>query len=89
MEELFLLVAAFAVAPIAWRWRVAGLLLGVAVVFVVNQLRVLTLFYAWRADHSLFDLLHGTVTPIAVVLLVSAYYYAWLVLSDQRAAAPT
>jgi exosortase/archaeosortase family protein len=88
IEALFLLLAAFAVAPIEWRRRITGVTVGIAVVFIVNQLRVLTLFYAWRADHSLFDVLHGTVTPIAVILLVSAYYYLWLA-SSARAAAPT
>jgi exosortase/archaeosortase family protein len=78
MEALFLLAAAFAVAPLAPRQRIRGVLLGVAVVFVVNQLRILALFYAYRADASLFESLHGTVAPIAVVLVVLAYFYAWL-----------
>ena len=81
LEALFLLCAAFAVAPLSWRPRVSGLLLGVAVVFVVNQARILLLFYAYRADHAWFDPLHATVTPIAVVLLVCAYFYTWLYLN--------
>ena len=78
METLFLLVAAFLVAPLPGRLRWQGLLLGTVVVFVVNQLRILTLFYVFRADANWFDPLHGTVTPIAVVLLVAAYFYSWL-----------
>jgi hypothetical protein len=70
----------------AWSLRVAGFLVGALLVFIVNQLRVLTLFYAWRADHALFDLLHGTVTPVAVVLSVCAYYYACLAFAVRRAA---
>ena len=86
MEALFLLFAAFAIAPIAWRSRWVGLLLGIAVVFIVNQARILLLFYAYRADHALFDPLHGIVTPIAVVLAVSAYFYVWLIHARRRAA---
>jgi exosortase/archaeosortase family protein len=87
LEALFLLSAAFSVAPISWRSRGGGLLLGCAVVFLINQARILVLFYAYRADHSLFDPLHAMVTPIVVILLVCAYFYAWLLYSDRRVAA--
>jgi exosortase/archaeosortase family protein len=78
MEAMFLLSSAFLVAPASWTLRAKGLLFGVAVVFFVNQARILALFYAYRTDASLFDPLHGTVTPIVVILVVSAYFYAWL-----------
>lgn len=77
LEAMFLLCAAFLVAPMSWRKRWQGLLLGTAFVYVVNQVRILILFYAFRADRQLFDSLHATVTPIAVVLLICTYFYAW------------
>lgn len=88
LEALFLLIAAFAVAPISFRARLLGLLVGVPVVFVVNQARILALFYAYRSDHSLFDPLHGMVLPIVVVLVVACYFYAWLAY-DNRHVAPS
>jgi exosortase family protein XrtM len=88
IEALFLLCAAFAVVPLPWRQRVTGLLLGSGVIFVVNQARILLLFYAYRASHDWFDPLHAMITPIAVILAVSAYFYAWLVhCTRDRAAA--
>jgi len=87
-EALFLLSAALAVAPISLRQRVTGLLIGMAVVFLVNQARIVLLFYAYRASHQWFDSLHATITPIGVVLLVSAYFYVWLVYSSRRLAPP-
>jgi exosortase family protein XrtM len=86
IEALFLLCAAFAVVHLPWRQRIVGLLLGTAVIFVVNQARILLLFYAYRSNHAWFDPLHAMVTPIAVVLLVSAYFYAWLVHCGRPAA---
>jgi len=86
-ETLFLLAAAFTVAPLSRRARAAGFLLGVPVVFAVNQLRILALFYANRGHPALFDLLHATVTPIAVVVLVAGYFHVWLV-AHPRTAAP-
>jgi exosortase/archaeosortase family protein len=84
-EALFLLAAAFAVAPLSWGSRLLGFALGIGVVFVVNQARILALFYAFRNDASLFDLLHGSITPIAVILLVCAYFYGWLVYAPRLA----
>jgi exosortase/archaeosortase family protein len=77
-EALFLLTAAFVAASLPWRHRLTGFLLGLPVVFAVNELRILALFYANRADRGLFDLLHATVTPIAVIILVAGYFYVWL-----------
>jgi exosortase family protein XrtM len=77
-EALFLVLAAFLVAPGPWRSRVMGFFLGLAVVFVVNELRILVLFYAYRYDHALFNPMHAIVTPIAVVLAIGFYFYVWI-----------
>jgi exosortase family protein XrtM len=89
LGALFLLIAAFAVAPLDWRWRLGGMAVGVPIVFVVNEARILALFYALRASPALFDALHATVTPIAVVVLVCCYFYAWLAHASRRSAAQT
>jgi exosortase/archaeosortase family protein len=85
MEALFLLLAAFVIAPLGYGWRLRGLLLGIGVVYLVNQLRILALFYAYRTDHALFDALHGTVTPIAVVIAVGCYFHGWLAYARRHA----
>jgi len=82
-ETLFTLWAAFTIAPLAWRLRLLGMLAGTVVVFAVNEARILTLFYAYRADHRLFDLLHGSVTPIVLILIVLAFFYAWLTVANR------
>jgi exosortase/archaeosortase family protein len=87
LEALFMLLAAFAVAPLSWCSRLGGVLLGCAVVFATNQARILVLFYTYRADRELFDPLHAMVTPIAVILVVCVYFHAWLSYSHRRRAA--
>lgn len=78
LEALFLLAAAFAVAPLEWRRRLGGAALGIPVVLVVNQARILALFYSLRVDPPLFDALHASVTPIALVVVLCCYFYVWL-----------
>lgn len=86
LDALFLLFSAFIVAPMSWKTRLIGLSWGVPVVFAINQVRILTLFYAYRESPMLFDALHSTVAPILIVLLVGAYFYAWLSVSARAAA---
>jgi exosortase/archaeosortase family protein len=77
-DLLFLLVSAMAVAPMGWAARVAGVLAGVALVFVLNLARVIGLLYALQHDRALFDLLHGTLLPLVLVALVCGFFVAWL-----------
>jgi exosortase family protein XrtM len=88
-ETLFLLLAGFAVAPLGPLSRLLGALLGIPLVYALNQARILALFYAHRRDTELFDLLHGYLTPILMVLVVALYFHGWLLRSDQPAAAST
>jgi exosortase/archaeosortase family protein len=78
MEILFLLVAGFVVAPLPWRARLLGTLAGIPVVYLLNLARILVLFYTRHADIKVFDVIHGIVTPVLMVVSIAAFYYAWL-----------
>lgn len=86
-EVLFLLCAAFASAALPWRARLSGVLAGTLLVFMLNQGRILALFYAYRSDKALFDLLHGTVAPLLLIALSALFFLFWL--ARYGAAAPT
>lgn len=77
-EVMFLLIAAFAAVNLDWRRKLIGLALGLGLVFVLNQARILALFYAFRNERSLFDILHTTVLPAVLIALVALYFYAVL-----------
>jgi len=78
MEVMFLLVAAFLAIRMDLKARLVGLVLGIGLVFMANQVRILALFYAFRADRALFDVLHTTVLPVVLVSIVALYFYAFL-----------
>jgi exosortase/archaeosortase family protein len=77
-EVVFLMVSAMLVAPLAWRRRLLGLVTGTLLVFTLNQARVLALFYAFRSDRGLFDMLHGVVAPLLLILAAAAFFVVWL-----------
>ena len=85
VDVLLLLAAALAAAPLPLRSRLAGLAIGAVVVFGLNQVRIVALFFANRADRELFALLHGTVTPLLMVAAVALFFTAWM---GRRGAAP-
>lgn len=77
-EVMFLLVAAFAAVSLGWRRKLIGLALGLVLVFALNQARILALFYAFRNERSLFDILHTTILPAVLIAAVALYFYAVL-----------
>ncbi len=78
VEVLFLLIAALLIAPITPRRRAYGLLAGALFVWLLNQGRILVLFYANRSDKELFSLLHGTVAPLVMIVLVTLAYVSYV-----------
>lgn len=78
IEVVFLIASAMLVAPLSWRKRLLGFLVGGLLVFALNQVRVLALFYAFRSDKALFDMLHGVVAPLLLILAVAAFFVVWL-----------
>jgi exosortase/archaeosortase family protein len=83
-ELLWLMTAAFAVAPLAWRWQLGGWLAGLLLVWLLNVARIAALFFAWRNDPAWFDWLHNYIGPIVLVALL-ALYFQWIL---QRAPEP-
>jgi exosortase/archaeosortase family protein len=77
VEAWILLVAMLLAAKSEFRHRIRGIAAGTLFVLLLNQLRVLGLFYANRADRSLFDMLHGMVMPAATALAVLAFGAVW------------
>ncbi|OQW85832.1 MAG: hypothetical protein BWK72_20230 [Rhodoferax ferrireducens] len=77
-EVLFLLTSALLVAPLSWRRKAVGFFAGVLLVWLLNQGRILVLFYANRVDKELFALLHGTVAPLVIIVLVTIAFVFFL-----------
>lgn len=88
VEVVFMLAAAFVAFPMRARLRLYGLASGLVFVFALNQLRILALFYAFRNDRQLFDLLHTTVAPLVLIVLTGLFFHFWAARA-QRAGAPT
>lgn len=77
-EVMLLLIAAFVATRLSWRNGLLGLGAGLGWVFLLNQARIMTLFYTFRTNRIWFDVLHTAVLPAVLVALTAAYFYAFL-----------
>lgn len=77
-DVVFMLTAALLVFPMPWRTRLTGWVAGLAWVLALNVVRIVGLFYAFRADAGLFDLLHTAAAPLLMVVLTGLFFHLWL-----------
>ena len=83
-DVAFLLLSAFLVAPVPWRRRLSGVAVGLTLLFVLNQVRVIALFHTVRSAREWFDILHGTVAPLMLVAATGAFFALWIGANNSR-----
>lgn len=83
-ESLFLLVAAIVAFPMSWRSKILGALCGAVLVFVLNQIRIVGLYFVLRRPGNLFEILHGVVAPIIIVAAGCAFFLFWIERARRR-----
>jgi exosortase H (IPTLxxWG-CTERM-specific) len=76
-EATALYVAACLAFPAAWESRLRAAALGVGVIFVLNVLRVVTLFYVGRYAPDWFDVAHVDVWPVLILLDCVILWTLW------------
>ena len=84
-EVWFLLIGALMAYPLLWRSRLLGIAIGAGIIFVLNQARLLALFYSFRSDPALFNHLHTLVAPV-ILIAATVLLFAVIVSLDQRLA---
>jgi exosortase/archaeosortase family protein len=80
--------AAALAAPLALRARLVGVFAGAALAFILNQLRIVVLFYVQRSAPDRFEFWHDLVLPVALTLATLAAFQWWLSLHGVEARAP-
>ncbi|MDT8383300.1 MAG: archaeosortase/exosortase family protein [Gammaproteobacteria bacterium] len=77
-EVILLLGAALFALRMGWRRKLLGIVAGSLLVYTANQLRIVSLYYSLRIDHSLFEALHGYIAPLAVVTVAMLFFLYWI-----------
>lgn len=74
LDAIFLLVAAFLAYPFDLIRRLVGVVLGVLVVYLANQIRILVLWNVHLFHRDLFGLMHGVIMPLALIAVCMLYF---------------
>lgn len=75
--EWILFVAAIVAFPASWRSRGLGLLVGLPSIFVLNLVRVVTLFYLASRESPLFEFIHVYVWQTLFIAFVFGVWALW------------
>lgn len=77
-EALLILYAAIIAALRPKAKTFAGLLWGTLLIFLLNQARIVSLFFIAAYERNLFEPVHGFIAPIFILVITGAYFLWWL-----------
>lgn len=75
-DAMLLLIAALLASSLPWRSKLTGVLLGTVMVYALNIGRIAALYFAFRHDRGLFELVHGILGPLLVIGAVLLFVLA-------------
>ncbi len=78
VEAALILIAAMLAFPAAWKYRVVGILAGLAAVQLLNIVRVVSLFYLGQWSMAAFDWAHFYLWPALIMLDVLVVWMIWI-----------
>jgi len=88
VEATLVLAAAMLAFPATWRHRLAGIVVGVAAVQLLNVVRVVSLFYLGQWNQQVFEWAHLYVWQALIMLDVLIVWVIWVRVAGRRASLP-
>lgn len=85
-DAIELLLAAFIAAAGGWRMKVSGVLLGLGIIYLLNQARIVALYFALQHNKALFESIHGLAGPLVIIAVVTLFFAWWIAPRDPQAA---
>lgn len=74
---IFMLAAAILAAPAAWRRKALGLLTGTLLMYLVNLLRLVALYFVISRHGEWFLVVHTYLAPAVIISVACLYYAFW------------
>jgi exosortase H (IPTLxxWG-CTERM-specific) len=78
IEPIVLLSAALLAFPSSWPWKAYGFLFGAIALFVLNLIRIASLYLAGEAQVPWFESLHQEWWPAFFILAALLIWFGWL-----------
>jgi len=82
-EMLFLIIAAILAYRSSWKHKAHGLILGIMLVYLANQVRIVSLYFSLNYQREWFAALHGFIGPTIIIAIGCLFYLWWSKWPDQ------
>lgn len=76
-DAMALLTAAILAFPAPWTSRVVGLVLGTAGLFILNVIRICSLYFIGTIGVGQFDFAHHDLWPVVVIFAAGLLFLGW------------
>jgi len=78
IEPMALFIAGVLAFPVRFGKKMWGLLAGILILFIINVIRIMTLFIAGVHSRALFETMHVVVWQLVFILLAVGLWVMWL-----------
>ena len=78
VEGIFLIVAALTAYSMKYKWKVYGILTGTALLYTLNIIRIIFLYYTIKYKPSMFDIIHVYVGQTFIIFLGVLFFVTWI-----------
>jgi exosortase family protein XrtM len=76
--SMFLIVAAVVAFPSSVREKIAGVALGLLLMFLLNQVRIVGLYFVLTRESQWFSPIHLYFAPTLVILVGALFFHEWV-----------
>ncbi|MEI7660565.1 MAG: exosortase H [Bacteroidota bacterium] len=78
MEAMALFATAILAFPSAWKFKIMGVLAGVALLFMLNIVRIISLFYIGLKYPKIFEFMHVEVWQAIFIIVAIGLWIFWI-----------
>ena len=77
IEAMALFLSTTLAFPMNWKRKLLGIASGIGILFVLNLIRIVTLFFAGTYKPDIFEVLHVQIWPVIIILIATLL---WIVI---------
>lgn len=77
-ETMLLLIAAVLAFKASWKQKLVGIVTGLILIYVLNQIRIATLFFILPVNKQMFYAIHGYIGPTLILVLSCIFFLMWI-----------
>jgi len=84
LDGIFLVLAAMVAVKIPLKYKIIGMLTSTILMYLLNQARIVILFFTLQYDRELFYLFHSTIAPMVIVLVSVTMFLFYINFVNKR-----